>query len=285
MNGLTPFLRRMRRNRLAMIGLAILALLLAVALVAPLLPFGDPFAIRPVLRNRPISWDHPFGTDVLGRDLFLRFAYGARLSLGICAQVALACLVIGTGLGLVAGYFGGWVDSVISRMTDTLMAFPSILLALGIVATLGPSMQNVVLTLAIVYVPRVIRVARAPAMTESRRDYVEAARSCGVSQFRILYRYVLPNIMAPVVVQVTVVFAYAMVAEAALGFLGMGVPPPAPSWGNLLAESRKNIMTLPTQTLFPALGLAMAVLGINLFGDGLRDLLDPRMRGAGEGGA
>ncbi len=284
MSGFSQILRRLRHNGLVVTGLTILALLVLIALAAPLLPFGDPAAIHPLLRNRPLSLAHPFGTDVLGRDLFIRFAYGARLSLLICLQVAAASLAFGTGFGLLAGYFGGWTDTVVSRATDTLMAFPSILLALAIVATLGPSVQNVVLTLAVVYVPRVIRVARAPAMAEARKEYVEAARSCGVSVPRILLRYVLPNIMAPVMVQVTAVFAYAMVAEAALGFLGMGVPPPAPSWGNLLAESRKNIMTMPTQVLFPALGLALAVLGVNLVGDGLRDLLDPRMRRIGEDG-
>ncbi|RAI01854.1 hypothetical protein DLJ53_10640 [Acuticoccus sediminis] len=271
-----------RVNGLILFGGAMLGIVVLIALLAPVLPFGDPLRINPLLRNAPVSWQHPFGADKLGRDLFARFAYGARLSLSICAIVSVVCLVVGTALGLLAGYYRGIVDTVISRIADTLMAFPSILLALGIVATFGASMTNVIITLSVVYMPRVLRVARAPALAESRREYVEAARSCGVSDLRILTRHVLPNILAPVMVQATVVFAYAMVAEAALGFLGVGVPPPAPSWGNLLAEGRATLMIAPTQTIFPAVGLAFAVLGVNLLGDGLRDVLDPRMRRAGD---
>jgi peptide/nickel transport system permease protein len=270
------------RNGLVMTGAAMLGIVVLIAVFAPLLPLGDPFAINPIARNAHMSWQHPFGADKLGRDLFARFAYGARLSLSVCSLVAIVSLVAGTALGLLAGYYRGWVDVIISRVADTLMAFPSILLALGIVAAFGASMTNVIVTLSVVYMPRVLRVARAPALAESRRDYVEAARSCGVSDGRILIRHVLPNILAPVIVQATVVFAYAMVAEATLGFLGVGVPPPAPSWGNLLAEARATLMTAPSQTVFPAVGLAFAVLGINLLGDGLRDLLDPHMRRQGD---
>ncbi|MBB6309080.1 ABC transporter permease [Xanthobacter tagetidis] len=270
------------RNELVVAGAVMLGIVVLIALLAPVLPFGDPFTINPLARNAPMSWQHPFGADKLGRDLFARFAYGARLSLSICTLVALACLIVGTALGLLAGYYRGWVDIIISRIADTLMAFPSILLALGIVAAFGASMTNVIVTLSVVYMPRVLRVARAPALAESRRDYVEAARACGASDLRILVRHVLPNILAPVMVQATVVFAYAMVAEATLGFLGVGVPPPAPSWGNLLSEARATLMTAPSQTIFPAIGLAFAVLGVNLLGDGLRDLLDPLMRRQGD---
>jgi peptide/nickel transport system permease protein len=278
MTMVTQFLRTARGNPIFLAGVAMLGSMVLVALLGPLLPLGDPMAINPVARNAPVSLAHPFGADALGRDLFARFVFGARLSLAICSQVALICLVVGTALGMVAGYFGGWVDAVISRGADTLMAFPSILLALAIVATFGATMTNVVLTLFLVYMPRVLRVARAPTLSESQQAYVEAARSCGTSTPRILWRHILPNILGPIMVQATVVFAYAIVAEAALGFLGLGVPPPTPSWGNLLSEGRNTLRNYPLQTVFPAIGLALAVLGINMIGDGLRDMLDPRAR-------
>jgi peptide/nickel transport system permease protein len=212
--------------------------------------------------------------------LFLRVVYGSQISLAVSTAVALLCLVVGTFLGVVAGYFGGWIDNVLSRIMDSLMAFPSILLALGVMASLGASLENVVIALSLVYAPRVARVARAPVISERSREYVQAAASLGASHGRILFRHILPNVMSPVIVQATVVFAYAMVAEATLGFLGLGVPPPDPTWGNLLSDGRRFLMTHPLQTIFPAVALGVTVLGINIFGDGLRDMLDPRMRGA-----
>jgi peptide/nickel transport system permease protein len=283
MTGALAFLRRLRRNRLAFFGAMTLLLMVLIAVFAPLILTGDPNAIRPRFKNLPISLEHPFGTDQLGRDLFLRVAYGARLSLWIGFTIALITLVAGTIMGIVAGYFGGWVDGIISRIVDSLMAFPSVLLALGVMAMLGASLETVIIALSLVYIPRVARVARAPVLAERRLEYVEAARSCGVSHARILFRHILPNVLSPVIVQVTVVFAYAIIAEATLGFLGVGVPPPEPTWGNLLAESRRTLMTAPEQTVFPALALGLTVLGINLLGDGLRDILDPRMRGVASG--
>lgn len=275
----TRFLRDLRDNRLALLGALILAVVLVLAFVVPLLLSGDPNAMNVRMRNAPPSWAHWFGTDSLGRDLFLRVVHGSRVSLGIATSVALACLVGGTVVGVVAGYCGGWVDIVLSRIIDSLMAFPSILLALGVMASLGASLENVVVALSLVYAPRVARVARAPVLAEREREYVQAAISLGASHTRVLFRHILPNVMSPVIVQSTVVFAYAMVAEATLGFLGLGVPPPEPTWGSLLAESRRFLMTYPSQTVFPALALGFTVLGVNLFGDGLRDILDPRMRG------
>lgn len=275
---LALFLRQIRTNRMAFIGAMILSIVIVVAAIAPLVLKGNPDVMQPMLRNRPMSLAHPFGTDFLGRDIMLRMAYGARLSLVICLSVSVICFAVGTFFGLLAGYFRGWVDSVISRTVDALMAFPSILLALGVMATMGPSLFSIIITLSIVYVPRVARVARAPTLAEAGRDYVNAARSCGVSNTRILFCHVFPNILPPVIVQATVIFAYAMVAEAALGFLGMGVPPPTATWGTLLSDARRTLTTMPMQTVFPAVGLALTVLGVNLLGDGLRDILDPRMR-------
>ncbi len=274
------FWTQLRRNRLAFAGAVILVTVTTVAILAPLLVAGDPNAMNVRMRNLPPSATHWFGTDALGRDLFLRVVYGSRISLAVSTAVALLCLVVGTFLGVVAGYFGGWIDNVLSRIMDSLMAFPSILLALGVMASLGASLENVVIALSLVYAPRVARVARAPVISERSREYVQAAASLGASHGRILFRHILPNVMSPVIVQATVVFAYAMVAEATLGFLGLGVPPPDPTWGNLLSDGRRFLMTHPLQTIFPAVALGVTVLGINIFGDGLRDMLDPRMRGA-----
>jgi peptide/nickel transport system permease protein len=281
MASFSRYWRALRRNRLAFAGAVILAVVLVVAVVTPLLVPGDPNAMNVRMRNAPPSAAHWFGTDGVGRDLFLRVVYGSRVSLGVSSAVALLCLVVGTFLGVVAGYFGGWIDNVLSRIMDSLMAFPSILLALGVMASLGASFENVVIALSLVYAPRVARVARAPVISERSREYVQAAASLGASHARILFRHILPNVMSPVIVQATVVFAYAMVAEATLGFLGLGVPPPDATWGNLLSDGRRFLMTHPLQTIFPAVALGLTVLGVNLFGDGLRDILDPRMRGAG----
>jgi ABC-type dipeptide/oligopeptide/nickel transport system permease subunit len=275
------FWRRLRRNRLAFVGAIILGTVIVVAIVTPLLVSGDPNAMNIRMRNAAPSAEHWLGTDAMGRDLFLRIIHGSRVSLAVSSAVALLCLVFGTLLGVVAGYFGGWIDNVLSRIMDSLMAFPSILLALGVMASLGASLENVVIALSLVYAPRVARVARAPVISERSREYVQAAASLGASHARILFRHILPNVMSPVIVQATIVFAYAMVAEATLGFLGLGVPPPDATWGNLLSDGRRFLMTYPMQTIFPAVALGLAVLGVNLLGDGLRDMLDPRMRGAG----
>ncbi len=271
--------KRARQNRLAFLGGTIVAIVLFCAFVLPLVFSGDPNALNPILRNQGPSAAHWFGNDHLGRDIFLRIVHGSKLSLTISASVSLLVLVFGTIVGIVSGYFGGWVDTVLSRITDCLMAFPSILLALAVMATLGQSLSNVVIALSLVYAPRVARVARSPVISERDREYVEAARGLGASHVRILFRHILPNVMSPIIVQTTIIFAYAMVAEATLGFLGLGVPPPEPTWGNLLAEGRRTLMVYPSQTIFPAVTLAVVVLGINLLGDGLRDILDPRMRG------
>lgn len=273
---------QVRRNRLAFTGTIIMVLICIFAFILPLFLSGDPNAMNPLVRNRGPSAEYWFGTDQLGRDIFLRVVHGSRLSLTISASVAILVLVFGTVVGIVAGYFGGWVDTLLSRITDSLMAFPSILLALAVMATLGQSLDNVVVALSLVYAPRVARVARSPVISERSREYIEAAHSLGASHARILFRHLLPNVMSPIIVQVTVIFAYAMVAEATLGFLGLGVPPPEATWGNLLAEGRRTLMIYPSQTVFPAVVLAVAVLGVNLLGDGLRDVLDPRMRGTQE---
>lgn len=275
------FFRRLMRNRLARTGGILLACVLAIAVIGPMVASGDPNAMMPRLRNLPPSFAHPFGTDQLGRDLLLRTVFGSRLSLSIALAISLLSLVLGAALGMVAGYAGGWIDGLISRIMDSLMAFPSILLALGIMAMLGATTTNVIVALTLVYMPRVARVARAPVMSQKSLEYVEAARAGGASHLRLIFRHILPNVTSPIIVQATVVFAYAMVAEAALGFLGIGVPPPQPTWGNLLADARRTLTSAPMQTVFPALALGLTVLGVNLFGDGLRDVLDPRMRGHG----
>lgn len=274
---------RIRGNRNALLGLCALALILLFAILVPLLSSGDPNQINPVMRNRGPSWDHPFGTDAFGRDLMLRMAVGARFSLGIAMGVTIATVIVGSALGLLSGYRGGWIDTVISRIVDALMSFPSILLALAIMAALGSSLRNIVVALSLVYMPRIARVARAATISEKSLDYVDSARACGASATRIMLRHILPNITSPVIVQGTIIFAYALVAEAALGFLGIGVPPPDATWGHMLSEGRRTIMRFPYQTVYPALLFAATVLGINMLGDGMRDVFDPHTKEGSNG--
>jgi peptide/nickel transport system permease protein len=231
------------------------------------------------MRFRPPQLDRVFllGTDNLGRNLLSRVAYGAQLSLMIGLGVVALNAVFGVLLGAVAGYFRK-LDGPMMRLADALMAFPSILLAIGIAAALGPSAWTAVIALSVVYIPRTARIVRASVLVVREMDHVLAARALGAGNARIMLVHVLPYCMAPLVVQLTFVFAYAVLAEAALSFLGMGPPPPAPTWGNVIADGRDYLREAPWICLFPGLAISLTVLGLNLLGDGLRDLLDPRLR-------
>jgi len=270
-------LRRIVRRRVLLVGLGLCALVVAAALLAGAIQRQAPERMR--VRDafaRPGA-AYPFGADNLGRDVYSRVVHGARLSLLIGLATVGLTAVGGTVLGCASGYLRGW-DEPIMRAMDALMSFPAILLAVAITAALGPSAVNAVIALAAVYVPRTARIVRASVLVVRELEYVQAARSAGASQPRVLALHVLPNCLGPLIVQLTFVFAYAVLAEAALSFLGMGPPPPTPTWGNIIAEGRDYLREAPWICVFPGAAISLTVLGLNLLGDGLRDALDPRMR-------
>lgn len=269
--------RKLLRHRSFMIGLVIVLSLVLAAIVGPWLTGLDPTQMR--MRNRfkapePGLW---FGADQFGRDVLTRVLHGARLSLFIGLSVALVSGIVGTLIGIAAGYFRR-LDSLLMRCMDALLAFPAILLAIGISAALGPQTTSVIVALGVAYIPRTARITRASTLVIREMEYVEAARLSGAGHLRMIFRHILPNCMGPLVVQLTFVFAYAILAEAALSFLGIGPPPPTPSWGNIIAEGRDYSVEAWWIMLFPGLAISLAALGMNLLGDGLRDVLDPRLK-------
>ncbi|MBV6306335.1 ABC transporter permease [Candidimonas humi] len=270
-------LRRLWRHRSFRIGAIILLLLVAGAVCAPFITSGDPMAMHIVDRFHRPSLAYPFGADMYGRDVFTRVLYGARLSLWIGLVVAVLAAIGGSLVGMVSGYFT-WLDSLLMRVMDALHAFPAILLAIGINAALGPQIHSVIIALAFAYVPRTARIVRAAVLVIRRLDYVDAARISGAGSWRIITRHILPNTLAPLLVTLTFIFAYAILAEATLSFLGIGPPPPLPSWGNIISEGRDYAVEAWWIMLFPGLAISLATLGINLLGDGLRDVLDPRLK-------
>lgn len=269
--------RRLRRHRLAIAGGTITLLVTLLALASPVLLRADPTGIDVEHILAAPSGSHWLGTDDFGRDVLSRILHGIRLSLLIGFSVLLVTLALGGFSGMVSGYFRA-VDVVIMRIMDALMAFPAILLALAVMAIAGPATTNVVVALGIAYSPRMARLARAAVLTVRSRDFIEAARALGARQGRVLLRHVIPNALAPVIVQGTFTFAYAILGEAALSFVGLGTPPPAPSLGNILADARPVLRDAPWMLVFPSLMLSVTILGLNLFGDGIRDVLDPRLR-------
>lgn len=258
---------------------AFIALLVAIAILAPVITSASPTAVAPAVRLQPPSSEHWLGTDDLGRDVFARLVYGARISLLVGAAAMLGSAVLGTLLGLVAGYYYR-VDNFIMRVLDGLMAFPGVLLAIAITTSLGPSLPNVVLALVVVYAPVVARVVRSSTLVNKRRLYVISARSIGLPDHLILWRYVLANSVSPLIVQCTFVIAYAIIAEASLSFLGAGIDPEIASWGNMLRDGQRLLARAWWLWLFPAVALFVTVLALNVLGDGLRDALDPRSSGA-----
>jgi peptide/nickel transport system permease protein len=269
--------RRLLRHRAFLIGATLFLIVLGAAVVADLIAPSPPARMQFRYRFTEPGSTFLLGTDNFGRDLLSRVVYGARLSLGIGASVVLLTGVAGTVLGAAAGYFRR-LDAWLVSVMDALMAFPTVLLAIGITAALGPSAANAVIALTAVYTPRTARIVRASVLVIRELDYVQAARASGARHGRIVLRHVLPNCLAPLIVQLTFIFAYAILAEAILSFLGMGPQPPTPTWGNIIAEGRNYIREAPWIALFPGLAIAVTVLGLNLLGDGLRDALDPRMR-------
>jgi dipeptide transport system permease protein len=281
---LAEFWHYFSENRGALIGLAVFILLVVAALFAPLIA-----PHHPNIQNRdaillPPVWQEggdpafPLGTDAVGRDIFSRLLYGARFSLFIGIVVVTIALIGGIVVGLVAGFFRGWVDTVIMRLMDIILAFPSLLLALTLVAVLGPGLTNAMIAIALVLQPHFVRLTRAAVMAEKTKDYVVAARVAGAGPVRLMLKTILPNCLAPLIVQATLSFSNAILDAAALGFLGMGAQPPTPEWGTMLAEAREFILRAWWVVTFPGLAILITVLAINLIGDGLRDAMDPKLK-------
>nr|WP_245891475.1 ABC transporter permease [Planifilum fimeticola] len=274
---LRDVLRSLLRHRSALIGGVIVLFFLMIALLADFIAPYD-FAERSEDLLQPPSAEHWFGTDETGRDIFSRVLYGARISLRVGFFAIAGSIVIGSFLGLIAGFYGGWRDVVISRLFDILLAFPSILLAIAIVAMLGPGLNNALLAIAIINIPTFGRLMRSQVLSVKQEDFVLAARAMGMTNRRILFRHILPNSWTPIMVQGTLGFATAVIEAAALGFLGLGAQPPQPEWGTMLADARGFIQLAPWTMVFPGLAIMLTVLGFNLLGDGMRDVLDPRMK-------
>jgi peptide/nickel transport system permease protein len=275
---LRDFWLRFRRNRIGMAGAIGVLLCVLVAVLAPLLAPYPPDETHPNWRLYAPNEYFLMGTDEFGRDILSRVIYGSRISLQVGVIAVGLALVLGSGLGLLAGYYGGWVDNVTMRAMDVLFAFPAILLAIAIMAMLGASITNAMIAIGIVYAPSFARLIRASVLSLKEREFVDAARVLGVSNTGILARHIVPNLLAPLIVQATFSFSTAILTEAALSFLGLGTPPPTPSWGTMLSASRRYVELAPWPAIFPGLAIMVVVLGFNLFGDGLRDVLDPRLR-------
>ncbi|HET7264113.1 MAG TPA: ABC transporter permease [bacterium] len=269
--------RRIGRTPPAVIGGLLVACVVLVALAAPLLAAHDPAAqiATPLLRP---GGGFSGGTDQLGRDELSRIIFGARVSLYVGVLSVAVALALGGTAGVLAGFYGGWIDNVTMRVMDILFALPALVLAIAITAVLGPSLTNVMLAIGIVYAPTFARIARGPTLAVVRLPYVEAARAIGASTPAIMLRHIVPNVSAPLLVQTTVSLSTAILTEAALSFLGLGTQPPTPSWGLMLSDARQYMLIDPWVAVLPGLAIAVTVLGFNLLGDGLRDVLDPRIR-------
>ena len=271
-------------NKGAVIGLWFFVILVILALLAPLIAPHEPYlqyrdaVLVPPVWQEGGRWEYLLGTDAVGRDILSRLLFGARYSLFIGIVVTANAMAAGVLVGVVAGYFRGWIDTVIMRLMDIILAFPSLLLALTLVAVLGPGLNNAMIAIALVYQPHFVRLTRAAVMSEKTRDYVIASRVAGAGPLRLMFRTILPNCMAPLIVQGTLSFSNAILDAAALGFLGMGAQPPTPEWGTMLAEAREFILRAWWVVTLPGIAILVTVLAINLMGDGLRDALDPKMK-------
>ena len=265
-----------RRHPTAMIGGVVLLVMIAIAILAPWLGTVDPEAVSPIRRLKAPSAEFWFGSDMLGRDVYSRVLYGTRVSLSIGIAVALFSTLVGLAVGMVTG-FVRWLDAIVMRIMDGLMSIPPVLLAIALMALTRASVQNVIIAITLAEVPRVVRLVRSLVLTLREEPYVEAAVAAGTTLPRILVRHILPNTMAPLLVQATYVCASAMITEAILSFIGAGTPPNIPSWGNIMAEARSLFQIAGYLILFPGVFLSLTVLAVNLLGDGMRDALDPRL--------
>lgn len=266
------------RSRSALIGLGIVGVFTGIAVLAPMVAPYDPLAQNLMNRSQPPSQDHPLGTDRLGRDTLTRIIYGSRLSLSVSVGAVAFGLISGTAVGLFSGYFRQRLDTVIMRVVDVMLAFPMYLLAILIMAILGPSATNTALAIGIASLPRFARLVRGEVLAHREAMYVDAARAIGASDARIMAVHILPNIMNPVIVTSSLLIGTAILVEASLSFLGLGLPPPTPAWGLMVNDGLAAIRSTPWVSIFPGMAITVAVLGFNLLGDGLRDLFDPRLR-------
>jgi dipeptide transport system permease protein len=281
---LLAFWRSFRENHGAVIGLVVVAFIIFIALFANVLAPHAPieqfrgFTKLPPVWSEGGSWTYPLGTDALGRDMLSRLMYGSRISLFIGLSVMVVSVIVGVALGLASAWFGGFVDVIILRIMDLIMSIPSLVLAILIVAIIGPNLTNTIVAVTIVYLPRYVRLVRASALSELSKDYVTAAKVSGVGRWRLMFVTVLPNCLPPLIVQSALGVSDAILEAAALGFLGLGAQPPIPEWGTMLADSRDLITSHPWVMALPGLAILITVLAINLMGDGLRDALDPRLK-------
>ncbi|KQU63828.1 ABC transporter permease [Rossellomorea marisflavi] len=267
-----------RKNKIALIGLFIVLFFVILAIAAPLIAPQGINEQNLAKRLQAPSSEHWFGTDDFGRDILSRIIHGARISLWVGFFAVIGSAVAGSLLGIVAGYYGRWVDTIISRIFDIMLAFPSILLAIAVVAALGPSLRNALIAIAIINIPNFGRLVRSRVLSVKQEEYVMAAKAIGMKDNRILLHHILPNSMAPIIVQGTLAIATAIIEAAALGFLGLGAQAPQPEWGKMLADARTFMLQAPWTMIFPGLAIMLTVLGFNLMGDGLRDALDPKMK-------
>ena len=271
------FFKRLLRSRVGLSGLFITGLVVIAAILAPVIAPYDPIEQDFTLSLQPPSRQHPMGMDEFGRDIFSRVIFGARISLSVGAIAVAIGFFIGVPIGLFSGFYGGWLDAVVQRVVDALMALPGILLAIFVVSILGIGLQNAMIAVGISSIPIFARLMRSSVMAIKEETYLEAARAIGAGQVRILWKHILPNAFSPVLVQVSYQFASSILWAAGLSFLGLGAQPPLPEWGAMLASGRTYILSAPHVITFPGLAIMLAVLGLNLLGEGLRDVLDPRI--------
>ena len=277
-NSFLSFYKMLSKNKAALAGFFIIIIFILMALFAPVIAPYDPVKMEPANKLQTPSADHWFGTDDKGRDILSRIMYGARISLTVGIVSTLIGAAVGIVLGLISGYYGRWIDSLIMRICDVLLAFPGILLALAIIAVLGTSTTNVIIAVAFFAIPTFARIVRGSVLSVKKLEYIDAIRALGASDFRIIFMHILPNILSPIIVQATLYIASAIITASALSFLGMGTQPPTPEWGTMLSDGRSYIRQAPHITLFPGLVIFLVVMGFNLFGDGLRDALDPKTK-------
>ncbi len=269
--------RRMRKSRTAIFGIIIIILFTLIAFLAPFISPYDPMEQNFIKSFKPPSAEHYLGTDEFGRDVFSRIIYGARISLQIGFVAVFISLIVGVSVGLIAGYYGGWLDMAVMRVMDLMLSFPYILLALVIMSILGPGIYNAMVAIGIVYVPQYARIVRSSVLSVKKKEYVMAAKALGANDFRIILKHIFLNSMAPIIIQTTLSIGRAIINAAGLSFLGLGAQPPTPEWGAMLSNGQDFLRNAPWIATFPGIAIALLVLGFNLVGDGLRDAFDPRL--------